>query len=121
MANTRYIALKPLNPGRPVEVLERDDKGALVGAWFGYWNFKKGTVALYPNVANHNVNWPGGVIPSGRQVISDRMVERKGNAPSPSQQAAPPLPEGEAYGRVQNAETKSCEARGGVQQSIKFY
>ena len=107
---SRYIALKPLDPGKAVEVLERDDKGVLVGAWFGYWNFKKGTVALYPNVANHNVNWPGGVIPKGRQVISDRSVKRKDNAeltPPATAKAAPPLSEG--------------EANGGVQQQMKFY
>ena len=118
-AVSKFIALKPLDPGKAVEVLERDDKGALVGAWFGYWNFKKGTVALYPNVANHNVNWPGGVIPKGRQVISDRMVERKGNAECRVQSAECRMQSAEC--KVQSAETKSCDARGGVQQSIKFY
>ena len=118
---SRYIALRPLAPDKAIEVLERDDKGVLVGAWFGYWNFKKGTVALYPNVTNHAVNWPGGVIPSGRQVISDRMVERKENAESKVQKAeltfstasGPPLSRGRP-----NTEG---EAGGGVQQKIKFY
>lgn len=111
---SRYIALKPLDPGKAVEVLERDDKGVLVGAWFGYWNFKKGTVALYPNVANHNVNWPGGVIPKGRRVISDRMVsvrnsklEIRNDISSVAAKAATP-----------SLQVEGC---GGVQQTIKFY
>lgn len=74
MANTRYIAVRPLEPGKPVDVLERDENGFLVGAWFGYWNYNRQTVALYPNVKNRFVNWPGGRIPSGRIVVSDQSV-----------------------------------------------
>ena len=73
MANTRYIAVRPLEPGKPVDVLERDELGALVGAWHGYWNFKRETVALYPNPRNKYVNWPGGRIPEKR-IVSDRSI-----------------------------------------------
>lgn len=111
---SRYIALKPLNPGKAVEVLERDDKGVLVGAWFGYWNFKKGTVALYPNVANHNVNWPGGVIPKGRQVISDRSVIRKENAECGVQK-------GTSSAAQSAPSSLAGEGNCGVQQQMKFY
>ena len=125
---SRYIALKPLNPGKAVEVLERDDKGVLVGAWFGYWNFKKGTVALYPNVANHNVNWPGGVIPKGRQVISDRSVKRKENAECGVQNAELKMQNAEC--RVQKDTSSAAQSAPsslagegdcGVQQQMKFY
>lgn len=73
MANTRYIAVRPLEPGKPVDVLERDELGALVGAWHGYWNFKRGTVSLYPNPRNRFVTWPGGVLPQKR-IVSDRNI-----------------------------------------------
>ncbi len=71
--NSKYIAVRPLEPGKPVDVLERDELGALVGAWHGYWNFKRGTVALYPNGKNRYVSWPDGVLPQKR-VVSDRVV-----------------------------------------------
>lgn len=111
MANTRYIALKPLNPGRPVEVLEKDDRGFIVGAWFGYWNFKKGIVALYPNVTNHAANWPGGVIPKGKQVISDRLVEHEVKAASKATPNSSAMP----------TPSPKVEGNSGVQQTIKFY
>lgn len=72
-----FEAVRPLEPGRPVDVLERDEAGALVGAWHGYWSFKRGTVALYPNPRNKYVNWPKGRIPSGRIVVSDRQIRIK--------------------------------------------
>lgn len=71
---TTFEAVKPLEPGKAVEVFERDESGFLVGAWFGYWNYNRQTVALYPNVKNRFVNWPGGKIPSCRIVVSDRNV-----------------------------------------------
>ena len=71
---TTYEAVRPLVPGGAVEVFERDENGFLVGAYFGYWNANRQTVALYPNVKNRFVNWPGGRIPSGRIVVSDRSV-----------------------------------------------
>ena len=33
------------------------------------------TVSLYPNVKNKFVNWPGGRIPKGKKVVSDRYVK----------------------------------------------
>ena len=111
MANTRYIAVRPLEPGKPVDVLERDELGALVGAWHGYWNFKRGTVALYPNPRNRFVTWPGGVLPQKR-IVSDRTVKIRNsefeirNAPASQHRTTAHLPEGEAYV--------------GVQEQIKF-
>lgn len=116
MVNTRYIAVKPLEPGRPVDVVERDESGALVGAWHGYWSFKRGTVALYPNPKNRYVAWPNGELPKKR-IVSDREVKvdnskleirnTKLATSQSSAQSTPALPEGEAYG--------------GVQQQMKFY
>ena len=77
--NTRFEAVRPLEPGKPVEIHERDERGFLVGAWIGYWNFKWGIVMLYPNVKNRFVNWPGGRIPDGKRQISDRLVTVRGN------------------------------------------
>lgn len=71
---TTFIAVRPLENGRPVEIIEKNEQGFLVGAWFGYWNAGRGTVALYPNVTNHCVNWPGGRAPQGKIIISDRLV-----------------------------------------------
>lgn len=71
---TTLEALRPLEPGKPVTVVERDESGALVGAWIGYWSYKRGTVALYPDGKNRFVSWPGGVLPKKR-VVSDRSVK----------------------------------------------
>lgn len=106
MANTRYIAVRPLEPGKPVDVLERDELGALVGAWHGYWNFNRGTVGLYPNPRNKYVNWPGGVLPQKR-VVSDRVMSvqnaegRVQKDTSSVAQSAPPSPAGEGNYIVQ--------------------
>ena len=72
---TTYETSKPLEPGKPAIVLEKNEKGHLVGAWIGYWNFKHETVALYPDVRNRFVNWPGGRVPSGRRIVSDRYIK----------------------------------------------
>ena len=77
---TTYEALKPLVPGKPVEIFERNEQGHLVGAWIGYWSFNKGTVALYPNVRNRAVNWPGGRVPSQRCIVSDRAITVRSSA-----------------------------------------
>lgn len=112
---SRYIAMKPLEAGRRVEILERNTAGHLVGAWVGFWNPKRGTVTLYPNVANHFANWPGGRVPQGSIVVSDRLVETQNSkleirkaTSSVAAKAVPPSPQGEGF----NA--------GGVQISIKF-
>lgn len=109
MANTRYIAVRPLEPGKPVDVLERDEAGALVGAWHGYWNFKRETVGLYPNPKNRFVSWPGGVLPQKR-IVSDRLIlvlDRK-NANPPGAKA------------VSLPSNKGSSGDAGVQERIKF-
>ena len=109
--NSKYIAVRPLEPGKPVDVLERDEAGALVGAWHGYWNYNRGTVGLYPNPKNRFVTWPGGVLPQKR-VVSDRVVSvqnaeiRKQNTLFLLQKNVPDTQKGEAYG--------------GAQETIKF-
>lgn len=76
---TTYEAVWPLKDGKPVPVVERDETGALVGAWIGYWSFKRGTVALYPDVRNKFANWPGGSIPREKRTVSDRYVKNVTN------------------------------------------
>lgn len=110
MANTRYFALRPLEPGKPVDVLERDEAGALVGAWHGYWNYNWGTVGLYPNPRNKYVNWPGGRIPDKR-IVSDRAVRVQSSEGKPKMQ--------NAECRIQNVPFSST-VTAGVQQTIKF-
>lgn len=130
----RYVAMQPIVPNKRIDVLEKDEKGYSVGAWYGYWNYKKQIMTLYPNVRNRYVNWPNGKIPENKIVVSDSLIYRRTDdykltpfrgtlsaaaggtspggrgkvqgAPSPSP-TVPPLPEGEAWG--------------GVQQQMKFY
>lgn len=108
--STRYTAVKPLEPGKPVDVLERDEAGALVGAWHGYWSFKRGTVALYPNPRNKYINWPGNKIPEKR-IVSDRSIR--------VQNAEGRMKIQNAECRVQNA-TIETNDNAGVQETIKF-
>ena len=96
---TTYEALKPLEPGRAVEVIERDENGHLVGSWFGYWNFKRQTVALYPNVKNRFVNWPGGRIPQSKRLVSDRVVYIAAQKAVLPPKAEPPKVKTESSGR----------------------
>ena len=97
-----FEAVKPLEPGKAVDVLERDENGCLVGAWIGYWNFRRGTVALYPNVKNRFVNWPGGRIPSSKIVVSDRQIRIKVQS---AECKADKVQSAEC--RVQNGETRA--------------
>lgn len=71
---SRYVALKPLVPGERVEILEKDAGDNTIGAWYGYWNFKRQTVSLYPNVTNRYAHWPCGRIPTKKRIVSDSMV-----------------------------------------------
>ena len=101
-----FEAVKPLEPGKAVDVLERDENGMMIGAYFGYWNFKRQTVALYPNVKNRFVNWPGGRIPSGRIVVSDRQIRFKVQSAECRMQSAECRVQS-AECRVQNGETRA--------------
>ena len=102
-----YEAVRPLEPGKPVDVLERNEQGLLVGVWHGYWNYKRGTVALYPNPKNRFAFWPGGTLP-GKRVVSDRVVNVRR-----AERAALPPPK----------QTKPAPREGisgGVQEKMKF-
>lgn len=88
--STTLIARRPLEPGKPVEISERDANGNLVGAWKGYWNFRRGTVALYPDYRNRFAHWPGGRIPDKR-VVSDRMVRSPSPAATTAASPAKPI------------------------------
>ena len=109
---SRLVALQPLEPGKPVDVVERDESGALVGAWHGYWSFKRGTVALYPNPKNRYVAWPNGELPKKR-IVSDREI-KVNNAGGGVQK--------DTSSAAQSAPSSSTgEGMSGVQQKFKFY
>ena len=74
---TTYEAVRPLEDGKPVPVVERDESGALVGAWIGYWSYKRETVALYPDVKNKFINWPNGRVPNNKRIVNDRYIKNK--------------------------------------------
>ncbi len=114
---TTYTAVKPLEPGKPVDVVERDESGALVGAWHGYWSFRRGTVALYPNPKNRYVAWPNGELPKKR-IVSDREVTVK-NAECRMQNAELTTPHPSA--ELTPSPPDKGEGCGGVQQQMKFY
>ena len=67
-----YEAMGRLVPNEAVSVLERDEHGALVGAYKGYWNYKRGTVALYPDMRHPFVRWSGTPV---KKVVADRYVK----------------------------------------------
>lgn len=76
---SKYKAKARLEPGKAVEVLEYDEHGNLVGAYKGYWNFGRHTVALYPDFRHPFARWRG--TPTKR-VVSDRLVEVAAVAPT---------------------------------------
>ena len=113
---TTYEAVRPLEDGKPVPVFERDESGALVGAWIGYWSRKRQTVALYPDVKNRVAYWPGGRIPSSRRLVSDRYVKCKERSSSSTGKAGPPSPVLEKAG--ESWRDRKLPLRG--QETIKF-
>lgn len=47
---SRYEANAPrLEEGKAHSILERDERGFVIGAYTGYWNAKTRTVTLYPD------------------------------------------------------------------------
>ena len=73
---TTLVALRPLEPGKPIPIVERDESGALVGAWTGYWSDKRETVALYPDFKNKFITWR---VATNKKVVNDRMVRIEKN------------------------------------------
>jgi len=68
---TTYTAMKRLVPNVKTEIIERDDAGNIVGTWFGFWNFKRKTVTLYPNRTHPFFKFSG--VPKPK-VVSDLCV-----------------------------------------------
>ena len=114
-----YEAMGRLVPNEAVAVLERDEHGALVGAYKGYWNFKRGTVTLYPDYRNPFVSWRGG---ANKKVVADRVVRVRADVRSSSSvaQSAPPSPIlGKAEGVTRmTRQLKSLPVMG--QEKMKF-
>ena len=79
-----YTANKPLKPNVGVGVIERDEQGAIVGAYTGYWNFGRHTVALYPDMRHPFVRWRG---TPRKKVINDSLI--RVNAETKSEVKAP--------------------------------
>lgn len=68
-----YICNDPvLVPNKAQTILERDEAGGLVGAYTGYYNYKKFTVTLYPQWKHPFVRWRG--TPT-KKVISAALVK----------------------------------------------
>ena len=117
-----FEAMGRLIPNEVVAVLERDENGALVGAYKGYWNFKRGTVTLYPDYRNPFVSWRGGG--ATKKVVSDRVVRVRADAkgtPHPSAKPTPsPTGKAEAKGYVKSVtrQLKSLPIMG--QEKMKF-
>ena len=86
-----YEAMGRLVPNEAVAVLERDEHGALVGAYKGYWNFKRGTVSLYPDMRHPFVRWSGTPV---KKVVADRYVKVRESSSSTA--SGPPSPTGKA-------------------------
>jgi hypothetical protein len=98
-----YEAMGRLVPNEAVAVLERDEHGALVGAYKGYWNFKRGTVTLYPDLRHPFVRWSGTPV---KKVVADRYVKvREGKVNPSTAKRSPSLctrEAGEAKGYVKS-------------------
>ena len=54
-----YICYEPLIENKPISIVERDEHGALVGAYIGYYDYKHFVVRLYPDFKNKLVTWRG--------------------------------------------------------------
>ena len=53
-----YICKQPsLSVNYRNEIVEMDQNGNIVGAWYGYYNPKRFTVKLYPNRKHPFVKW----------------------------------------------------------------
>lgn len=119
-----YEALGRLVPNEAVAVLERDEHGALVGAYKGYWNFKRGTVTLYPDLRHPFVRWSG---TPAKKVVADRYVkcrvqnaERRVAPDSARRDVEAPSPTAEAKGYVKSV-TRSIKKLPIIgQEKMKF-
>lgn len=67
---TRYESISPLRANQGVRIVELDETGAIVGSWIGYWNPKRGSVALYPD-NSPTCSWR---VPRDKKTVSDRIV-----------------------------------------------
>ncbi len=76
-----YTANKPLKPNVPISIIERDERGNLIGAYNGYWDFSHQLVRLYPDMRHPFVRWRG---TPGKKIISDSLV--RVDAPAPQKE-----------------------------------
>ena len=71
---TTYTAMRRLEPNKRVEIIERDERGNIVGTWFGYWSPRRQTVTLYPDKTHPFFKWSGTPAP---RIVNDRSVRVK--------------------------------------------
>ena len=69
-----------LIPNVATPVLEYDDHGNLVGAYKGYYNFKKYTVALYPDYKHPFAHWRG--TPQKKVISASHLERERGRTPA---------------------------------------
>ena len=56
--NTTFTCRQPsLSVNHRNDIIERDEQGNIVGAWYGYYNPKRFTVKLYPNRRHPFFRW----------------------------------------------------------------
>lgn len=79
-----YIATKRLRPNVKTEIIEKNDNGSIIGTWFGYWNFNRQTVMLYPNRTHPFFKWqrvPNPMLISAR-LVRVELPEQKEKPPA---------------------------------------
>lgn len=66
-----YVSRDPIVANKPLSITERDEQGALVGAWTGYYDYKRFEIRLYPDFKNKFVRWQGR--PSKKVIHANRV------------------------------------------------
>jgi hypothetical protein len=85
-----YVSRDPIVANRPLSITERDEQGALVGAWIGYYNYKRFEIALYPDFKNKFVQWrvqPGKKIIPANRVKYDKPPQKENTPKSQTSSA----------------------------------
>lgn len=59
MSTTFHCKESTLVPNFKHDVIERDERGVIVGAFTGYYNPRSFTMSLYPNYKHPFVRWAG--------------------------------------------------------------
>lgn len=71
MSTTFHCKESTLVPNFKHDVIERDERGVIVGAFTGYYNPRSQTVSLYPNYKHPFVRWAG---TPRKRCVNERLV-----------------------------------------------